>query len=66
MCGQTLARGHARSGDASAVSAYLGKSDRMDRAVAEFADAYTASNQSDYQAFIDAIDTGRLEVNELR
>lgn len=66
LCGRTLARGHARSGDSCAISAYLGTGDRVDRAVAEFAEAYAANNERDYEAFLEAIDSGRLAVGELR
>jgi len=45
LCGQTLARAHARSGDRIAIAAYLGKSDVFDRAVADFAAAYADQNE---------------------
>ena len=64
LCGMTLARGHARSGDAVAIAAYLGKGDRMDRAIVEFAKAYAQQNLADYRAFTDAIAAGRLECAE--
>jgi hypothetical protein len=60
MCGWTLARAHARSGDRVAIAAYLGKSDAFDRAVAKFAVAYADQNERDYQAFKEAIASGRL------
>ena len=60
-CGETLARAHARAGDRVAIAAYLGSSDRMDRALAEFAVAYADQNDRDYAAFRAAIDSGRLE-----
>ncbi|HEX6364687.1 MAG TPA: DUF2252 domain-containing protein [Agromyces sp.] len=60
-CGETLARAHARAGDRVAIAAYLGSSDRMDRALAEFAIAYADQNDRDYAAFRDAVDSGRLE-----
>ncbi len=64
LCGMTLARGHARSGDAVAIAAYLGKSERMDAAVVKFAESYARQNLADYRAFCEAIATGRLECAE--
>jgi uncharacterized protein (DUF2252 family) len=60
MCGWTLARAHARSGDRVAIAAYLGKSDAFDRAIAKFAVAYADQNERDYQALKEAIASGRL------
>jgi uncharacterized protein (DUF2252 family) len=60
-CGETLARAHARSGDRVAIAAYLGSSDRFDRALAAFAPAYAAQNELDFAAFTDAVASGRLE-----
>jgi uncharacterized protein (DUF2252 family) len=51
LCGWVLARAHARSGDAVAISGYLGSSDRFDRAVASFAEAYAEQSEADYAAF---------------
>jgi hypothetical protein len=51
LCGWVLARAHARSGDAVAISGYLGSSDRFDRAVARFAEAYADQSEADYAAF---------------
>jgi uncharacterized protein (DUF2252 family) len=51
LCGWVLARAHARSGDAVAISGYLGSSDRFDRAVASFAEAYADQSEADYAAF---------------
>jgi hypothetical protein len=62
-CGETLARAHARSGDRVAIAAYLGSSDRLDRALAEFAVAYADQNERDYAAFTDAVASGRLEAS---
>ena len=59
-CGWTLARAHARSGDPVAMAAYLGRSDKFDRAVTDFANRYADQNDADYQAFLDAVRTGRL------
>ncbi|HEY2550547.1 MAG TPA: DUF2252 domain-containing protein [Streptosporangiaceae bacterium] len=60
LCGWTLARAHARSGDRIAIAAYLGSGDRFDRAVAEFADAYADLNARDYQALIKAVAERRI------
>lgn len=61
LCGMTLARGHARSGDAVAVAAYAGKGSTLDTAIVEFAEAYAAQNLEDYGRFRQAISDGRLE-----
>ena len=60
-CGWTLARAHARSGDAVAIGAYLGSGDAFDEAIAEFSDAYADQNERDHAALLEAIDSGRLE-----
>jgi uncharacterized protein (DUF2252 family) len=60
VCGWTLARAHARSGDRIAIASYLGTSDVFDRAVAEFAAAYADQNERDYQALADAAKEGRI------
>lgn len=62
LCGWTLARAHARSGDAATISGYLGKSDRFDQAIGEFAIAYADQNQRDYAALVDAADSGWVKV----
>ena len=54
LCGWVLARAHARSGDAAAISGYLGTRDRFDGAVADFAEAYADQTEADYAAFVDA------------
>jgi uncharacterized protein (DUF2252 family) len=64
VCGWTLARAHARSGDAVAVAAYLGKSDRFDRSITDFSERYADQNEKDYQAFAEAIRSGRLQAIE--
>ena len=61
VCGETLARAHARAGDRVAIAAYLGHSDRFDRAIADFARDYADQNDRDYAAFTDAVASGRLE-----
>ena len=64
LCGWTLARAHARSGDAVAISEYLGESDAFDRAVANFAKRYAQQNQRDYDALLAAIESGRLRAEQ--
>ena len=59
-CGYTLARAHARTGDRFAVAGYLGAGKTADRAFADFAVAYADQNESDYAAFSEAIESGRL------
>ena len=61
LCGWTLARAHARSGDRIAISAYLGKSDAFDKAIAEFAIAYADQTESDHQALAAAVKSGRIK-----
>ena len=61
LCGWTLARAHARSGDRIAISAYLGKSDAFDKAIAEFAIAYADQTESDHQALAAAVQSGRIQ-----
>jgi len=60
MCGWTLARAHARTGDRIAISAYLGKGEAFDQALAEFAVAYANQNERDYQALVEAVKNGRI------
>ena len=64
QCAWTLARAHARSGDPIAISAYLGKGDAFDKAIVDFSERYADQNERDYQAFTEAIRTGRLEAIE--
>jgi uncharacterized protein (DUF2252 family) len=61
LCGWTLARAHARSGDRIAIAAYLGKGDSFDRAICEFSEAYAEQNDRDYKEFARAVEEGRLE-----
>ena len=61
LCGWTLARAHARSGDRIAIAAYLGRSDAFDRAVVSFAESYADQNEQDYDAFRRAVAAGRLD-----
>jgi uncharacterized protein (DUF2252 family) len=60
ICGWTLARAHARSGDRIAVAAYLGRGDTFDRAMASFAEAYADQNERDYNALREAASSGRV------
>jgi uncharacterized protein (DUF2252 family) len=60
VCGGTLARGHARSGDRVAIAAYLGSRDTFDLAIAGFAGAYADQNERDYAAVRQGIQDGRL------
>jgi len=60
LCGWTLARAHARSGDRIAIAAYLGGSEAFDRAITEFAAAYADQNERDYRALADAVASGRI------
>ena len=62
LCGWTLARAHARSGDAAMIAGYLGKRDIFDRAIARFSLSYADQAERDHAAFMDAIRTGRIEV----
>ena len=61
LCGWTLAKAHARSGDAIAISAYMGTSDSFDKAMAVFAEKYADQNERDYAALKDAVDSGRVD-----
>jgi uncharacterized protein (DUF2252 family) len=60
ICGQVLARGHARSGDAVAIASYVGSSDVLDRALADFAELYAEQNELDYAAITAAVNSGRI------
>ncbi|WP_433465020.1 DUF2252 domain-containing protein [Spirillospora sp. CA-128828] len=60
LCGASLARAHARSGDPIAIAAYLGKSDAFDRALGEFAESYADQNERDHRALADAVKGGRV------
>jgi uncharacterized protein (DUF2252 family) len=64
LCGWTMARGHARSGDPVAIAAYLGRSDTFDRAITDFSERYADQNERDYQEFTTAIKSGRLKAVE--
>jgi uncharacterized protein (DUF2252 family) len=62
VCGWTLARAHARSGDRIAIAAYLGKGESFDQAIADFSLRYADQNELDYSALADAAKSGRIEV----
>src|SRR5690242_15715608 len=61
MCGWTLARAHARTGDRIAIAAYLGGSDKFDHAVADFAESYADQTERDHTALADAAASGRVQ-----
>jgi uncharacterized protein (DUF2252 family) len=63
LCGWTLARAHSRSGDRIAIARYLGKSDTFDTAIADFAMRYADQAERDYEAFMAAADSGRIELD---
>jgi uncharacterized protein (DUF2252 family) len=63
MCGWTLARAHARTGDRIAIASYLGKSEGFDLAVTEFAASYADQNERDYNALVAAVTSGRVVAN---
>lgn len=64
MCGWTLARAHARSGDRTAIAAYLGSGDAFERAITEFSERYADQSERDHTALVAAIDLGRVEAKE--
>jgi uncharacterized protein (DUF2252 family) len=64
LCGWTLARAHARSGDRIAISAYLGRSDVFDQAVTQFAAVYADQNQKDQAALVAAVTSGRITAEQ--
>ena len=63
-CGWTLARAHARSGDPVAIAAYLGASDAFDTSITDFSQRYADQNEQDYEDFVKAIKSGRLQAIE--
>ena len=60
LCGSTLARAHARSGDAARISGYLGSGGAFDAAIADFAMAYATQVERDWRQFLDAIKSGAI------
>jgi uncharacterized protein (DUF2252 family) len=61
LCGWTLARAHARSGDRITLAAYLGGSAKFDQAIADFAETYADQNERDHAAFQEAVKDGKVE-----
>ena len=64
ICGWSLARAHARSGDRIAIAAYLGSSDVFDQAITQFSAAYADQNERDHQALVDAVASGRITAEQ--
>jgi uncharacterized protein (DUF2252 family) len=64
ICGWTLARAHARSGDASMIYGYIGKSDTFDRAIETFSARYADQTKRDYEQFIGAIESGEINAEK--
>jgi uncharacterized protein (DUF2252 family) len=60
ICGWTLARAHARSGDPVAMGEYLGEDDEFDRSITDFSERYADQNEQDYEQFVKAVRSGRL------
>ena len=63
-CGWTLARAHARSGDPVAIAEYLGDDDAFDRSITDFSERYADQNEQDFQEFVKAVRSGRIEALE--
>lgn len=61
ICGWSLARAHAKSGDGTTITGYLGKSNQFDKAMGKFAVAYADQTEHDYAALVEAVKTGRVE-----
>jgi predicted alpha/beta hydrolase len=64
LCGRTLARAHARAGDAAALAGYAGSGTAFDKAIAAFAMAYADQTERDWRALLDAIEAGRIIAEE--
>jgi deoxyxylulose-5-phosphate synthase len=64
LCGWTLARAHARSGDPVAIASYMGTGSVFDKAIATFAERYADQNQADHGRLVAAIESGRVEAAE--
>jgi uncharacterized protein (DUF2252 family) len=60
LCGWTLARAHARSGDRVAIASYLGAANSFDRAILQFSQAYAEQNERDYARLVDAVKAGKI------
>jgi uncharacterized protein (DUF2252 family) len=63
LCGWTLARAHARTGDPAQIAGYLGKNDAFDDAIVKFAFAYADQTQHDHEVFVKAVRSGRIKAN---
>jgi hypothetical protein len=64
LCGHTLARAHARAGDAVTLSGYMGDDSEFDKAIAEFAMAYAGQTEHDWAALLDAIKAGHIDAEQ--
>jgi hypothetical protein len=64
LCGWALARAHARSGDAAAIGGYLGRGDKFDLAIGQFAVAYADQTECDHEALVQARRTGRIAADD--
>jgi hypothetical protein len=64
LCGWTLARAHARSGDPVAMAEYLAGDDAFDQSITDFCERYADQNEQDYEEFAKAVRSGRLEAVE--
>ena len=60
LCGRTLVRAHARSGDRIAIAACLGGSDVFEQAVTQFAGTYADQNDRDHRALVETVSAGRI------
>jgi hypothetical protein len=65
LCGKTLARAHAKAGDAAAIAGYIGSGDTFDNAIAEYATAYADQVEKDYESFQAGIRSGRFPVETM-
>ena len=65
FCAEALAMSHARSGDAATISGYVGKTDRFDKAIVQFAQAYADQTEHDHEGFVGAIEAGRVPTIDL-
>ena len=66
VCGWTLARAHARSGEPAKISGYLGKSDKFDKAIADFSVAYADQSERDHEVLMKAARSGRSRSSRTR
>ena len=64
ICGWTLARAHARSGDAAMISGYIGKTDIFDRAIGTFSQLYADQTERDFEVFTEAIKSGEIQADK--